>query len=67
MFKLMGKKIITILMPGPVAQSVSILIADTRIVTFVEINHEIFYMAILLLLLVQEGLLSVTSQSMCKE
>ena len=35
--------------------------------TFVEINHDIIYMAILLLL-IQEGVLSVTSgSSMCKK
>ena len=33
--------------------------------TSVEIDHEIISTAILLLLLIQEGLLSVTSESMC--
>ena len=33
--------------------------------TFVEIDHEIISTVILLLLLKQEGLLSVTSESMC--
>ena len=49
------------------------LIADpgvTRLIpaqshTFVEIDHEIISTAILLLPLIQEGLLSVTSESMC--
>ena len=36
-----------------------------RLHTFVEIDHEIISMVILLLLLTQEGLLSVTSKSMC--
>ena len=62
-------------MLGPVAQSVASLIADLGLVssisaqpsTFVEIDHEIFSTAILLLPLIQEGLLSVTSESMCTE
>ena len=33
--------------------------------TFMEINHEIFSMVILLLSLIQEGLLSVTREIMC--
>ena len=33
--------------------------------TFVETDHEIFSMVVLLLLLIQEGLGSVTSESMC--
>ena len=33
--------------------------------TFVEIDHEIISTVILLLLLIQEGLLSFTSESMC--
>ena len=33
--------------------------------TFVEIDHESFFSAILLFPLIQEGLLSVTSESMC--
>ena len=33
--------------------------------TFVEIDHEIISMVILLLPLIQEGLLSVTSEIMC--
>ena len=33
--------------------------------TFVEIDHEIISTVILLLPLIQEGLLSVTSESMC--
>ena len=35
--------------------------------TFVKIEREIFSMVILLLPLIQEGLLSVTSDSMCTE
>ena len=34
--------------------------------TFMEIDHEIFSMVILLLPLIKEGLLSVTSKSMCR-
>ena len=34
--------------------------------TFMEIDHEIFFMVILLLPLIKEGLLSVTSKSMCR-
>ena len=57
--------------PGRLAQ-VS-LIADAGVVssiptqphTFVEIYHEILSMVILLLQRIQEGLLSVTSKSMC--
>ena len=56
-------------------ESVWSLIADPGVVslilarpdTFVEIDHEIFSMVILLLLLIQEGLLSVTSECMCRE
>ena len=33
--------------------------------TFVDIDHEIFSMVILLLRLIQEGLVSVASKSMC--
>ena len=35
--------------------------------TFVEVDHEIFSTAILHLLLIQEELLSVTCESMCRE
>ena len=57
----------------PIAQSVVRLIADSGVMswimvrshTFVEIYGEIFSMVILLLLLIQEGLVSVTSESMC--
>ena len=60
---------------GPVGQLVTSPTADPGIVslilaqshTFVEIDHEIISMVILLLLLIQEGLLSVTSESMCKK
>ena len=44
------------------------LITDPGVMTapyFVEICQEIFSMVILLLPLIQEGLLSVTSKSMC--
>ena len=58
---------------GPVVQSVASPIADPEVVssilaqphTFVQIDCEIFYTVILLLHLIQEGLLSVTSKSMC--
>ena len=60
-------------LPGPVAQLVASPIADPRVVssipawsyTFVDVNYEIFSMVILLLLLIQEGLMSVTSLSVC--
>ena len=56
-----------------VAQSVTSLAADpgvaslipARSQTFVEIDREMISTAILLLQLIQEGLLSVTSDSMC--
>ena len=35
--------------------------------TFMEIDHELFHMVILLFPLIQEGLLSVTNESMCTE
>ena len=62
-------------MLGPVAQSVASLIADLGFMssipaqpsTFMKIDNEIFCMDIFLLPLVQEGLLSVTSESMCTE
>ena len=72
--------------PGPLAQSVMCLTADTGVAssiqarshadpgveslinarshTFVEIDHEIISTVFFLLLLIQEGLLSVTSESM---
>ena len=58
---------------GPIAQLVAGQIVDSGVVgsilarphTFVEIDHEIFSVIILLLPLIQEGLLSVTSESMC--
>ena len=61
------------LIPGPVAQSVVSSTADPGVEslipaqshTFVEIYHEIVSTVILFLLLIQEGLLSVTSESMC--
>ena len=59
--------------PCLVGQSVASLTADPGVAssllarshTFVEIDHEIISTIILLLLLVQEGLLSVTGESMC--
>ena len=58
---------------GPVAQSIASLIADpgvmslimARFHTFIEIDHEIFSTVFLLLPLIQEGLMSVTNESMC--
>ena len=58
---------------GPVAQWVASQIADPGALSSilvlshisVEIDHEIFSMVILLLPLIQEGLLLVTSESMC--
>ena len=58
-------------MLGPVAQLVASLIADPGVVssypaqphTFVEIDHKILSMVILLFPLFQEGLLSFTSKS----
>ena len=60
--------------PGPVAQSVASPIVDPGVAssipapshTLVKIEHEIFSTVILLLLLIQAGLLSVTSESMWK-
>ena len=60
---------------GQAVQSVMRVIADLGVVslilvlshTFVKFDHEIFSSVILLLLLIQEGLLSVTSESMCPE
>ena len=60
---------------GPIAQLVASLTADSRgwsliparSYSFVEIDHEIISMVILLLLLIQEGLLSVTCESMYKK
>ena len=60
-------------LPGHIALSVTSLTADpgvatsipTRSPTLVEIVHEIISTAILLLPLIQEGLLSITSESMC--
>ena len=60
-------------MLGPIAQSV-LNVSDwrsrgrefeARFHTFMEIDHEIISTVILLLLLIQEGLLSVTRESMC--
>ena len=43
------------------------LLSKPSPINFVKIDHEIFSMVILLLLLIQEGLLSVTSKSVCTE
>ena len=59
--------------PGCITQSVMSLTADPGVVssipvwshTFVKIDHEIISTVILLLPLIQEGLLSVTNESMC--
>ena len=56
---------------GSIAQSVASLTADSVVASsipawyhaFVEIDHEIISMVILLLTLIQEGFLSVTSKS----
>ena len=58
---------------GPIVQSVAGLTADPGVAslfpthshTFEETDHEIISTFILLLLLIQEGLLSVTSESKC--
>ena len=63
----------TFLNTGPIAQSVASLTADPGVMslipawshTFVEIKHEIISRVILLLPLIQEGLLSVTRESIC--
>ena len=59
---------------GLIVQSIASLIADpevssipAQVGTFVEIDHEMFSTVILLHTLFQEGLLSVTSESMCTE
>ena len=57
---------------GPVGQLVACPIADPGVVssipawfhTFVEIDHELLFMFILLLPLIQKGIESVTSESM---
>ena len=58
---------------GPIAQLVASQIFDSGVVgsilarphTFVEIDHEIFSAISILFPLIQEGILSVTSESMC--
>ena len=60
---------------GLVAQSVARPISDPWVMslipagshTVMEIDHEIFFMVIPLLLLIQEGLVSFTSKSLCKK
>ena len=52
---------------GPIAQSVANPIADPWVesmITFVEIDYEIMLTVMILLPLIQEELLSVTSESM---
>ena len=59
--------------PCPIAQLVASPTADPEVAslitarshTFMEIDHEIISAVILLLPLIQEGLLSFTSESMC--
>ena len=61
--------------PGCVVQSVTSLNTDPGVAsltlvwshTFMEIDHEIISKVILLLPLIQEGLLSATSESMCTQ
>ena len=58
--------------PGPLMQWITRLTADPRVLswiparphTFEEIDHEIIFMVVLLPL-IHEGLLSVTSKSVC--
>ena len=52
-----------------VEQSVVSSIADTGTGpnTFVEVDHEIFSIVIFLFSVIQEGILSVTSESVCKK
>ena len=60
---------------GPVGQLVMSLIADPGSMSLIqvqphtclELGHKFFSTAILLLPLIQEGLLSVTRESMCTE
>ena len=62
-------------LPGPVAQLVTCPITDPGIVhfipvrphSFLEVGHKICSMVILLLPLIQEELLYVSSASMCTE
>ena len=61
--------------PGPVGQSVASPIADPGVMsliparnhTLMKIDCDIYSLVIFLLSLIQEGLLSVTSKSMCTE
>ena len=63
----------TIQLLGPIVQSVASPIADPGLVNliqvvssaFLEIDREIFSAVFLLLLLIQGGLMSVASESMC--
>ena len=71
-YQMKGNETYNIKAMGPVVQWKASLTADPGVTssiqarshTFVAIDHEIISMAILLLL-IQEGLLSVTSESMC--
>ena len=77
MFKLMDKKIFTkysqFYGPGSVMQLVASPTAYPGIAnsipsqshTFVEFDHELIFTVIILLPLIQEGLMSVTGESMC--
>ena len=55
------------LVASPIADPGAVSLISARTHTFVKIDNEIFSMVILLLPLIQEGLLSVTNESMCKE
>ena len=61
--------VVVVLYTRPVTQSVGspgvVSSIPDRSQTFVEIDHEILSMAILLLPLIQEGLVSVASECMC--
>ena len=65
----------SIQLPGPIAQSIVCLIADPGVMslnpaqphTFMEIDHIMFSMVILLLPLIQERLLSVTCECTCTD
>ena len=55
--------VLSVVMPTADPGVVSLI--PTQSHTFIEIDHEIISTVILLLLLIQEGLLSVTKESMC--
>ena len=52
---------------SPIADPGFVSSIPARRHTFVEIDHKIFYTVILLLPLSQEGLFTVTNESMCTE